>query len=57
MSRATRESLFAVAGFDLSLKKAGPMQPHIAIGYEFPIDQGARDQLHWAILAQLVFDF
>jgi hypothetical protein len=57
MSRATKESLFAVAGFDLSLNKSGNMQPHLALGYEFPIDQGARDQLHWAVLAQLVFDF
>jgi hypothetical protein len=57
MSSRTRESLFGVAGFDLSFKKVGPTTPHIAIGYEFPIDQGARDQLHWGILAQFVFDF
>jgi hypothetical protein len=57
MTSRAKESLFGVAGFDLSLQKTGKIQPHIAIGYEFPIDQGARDQLHWAILVQLEFDF
>jgi hypothetical protein len=57
MSSAARESLFGVAGFDLGFRRVGEMQPHVALGYEFPIDQGARDQLRWGISLQIVFDF
>jgi hypothetical protein len=52
-----RESLFAVTGFDLGFPNAGPAEPHLEIGYEFPLDQGARTQLHWGIIAELFVQF
>jgi len=50
-------TLFGVAGVDFQLQSLGQLDPHVEIGYEFPIDQGARDQLHWGVLARVVLDF
>jgi hypothetical protein len=51
------ESLFGVAGFQLSFKSIDEAQPQIEIGYQFPLDSGARSQLHWGILAQVFLGF
>lgn len=51
------DALFGVAGCDLALSQIKGLQPEVEIGYEFPIDQGARDQLHWGIVLQLFVQF
>ena len=52
-----QDALFGVAGFDIDFKSLGKLQPHIEIGYQFPIDQGARDQLRWGVITQVSFEF
>lgn len=52
-----QDALFGVAGVDLQLPSLGKIDPHIELGYEFPIDQGARDQLHWGVLARISLEF
>ena len=49
--------LSGTAGFRLNLESIGPAQPRLGIGYFFPIDQGARDELRWGIVTSLVFEF
>jgi hypothetical protein len=54
---AGHDSLMGDAGFRLNLKAIGPFQPRLGIVYVFPIDGGAREQLHWGIDTSLVFEF
>lgn len=49
--------LFGTAGFRVNLEPLGIAQPRIGVGYVFPIDQGARDQLRWGIIGSVVFEF
>lgn len=50
-------ALFGTAGFRVSFTALGPAQPRLGLGYVFPIDSGARDQLRWGIVTSLVFEF
>jgi hypothetical protein len=56
-SGAGQDSLFGVAGFAWEMKVSGDVQPAIEIGYQFPLDQGAGDQLDWAIVASFFLQF
>ena len=49
--------LFGVAGFNWQAKVIGELHPRVNLGYQFPLDQGARDQLHWGIVTEVFFDF
>jgi hypothetical protein len=49
--------LFGTAGLRLNLDSIGPAQPRLGIGYVFPIDQGARDEMRWGIITSVVFEF
>ena len=49
-------ALFGTAGFRINLNALGPVQPRLGIGYVFPIDQGARNELRWGIVTSLVFE-
>ncbi|MBV9272450.1 MAG: hypothetical protein JO333_01025 [Verrucomicrobia bacterium] len=40
-----------------NLKTIGSIQPRLGIGYVFPIDRGARQDLHWGIITSLVFEY
>lgn len=53
----TTESLFGVAGIDLNFHPIGDAQPTIELGYQFPLDQGARDQLQWGIVTEFLLEF
>jgi hypothetical protein len=35
----------------------GPVQPRLGLGYVFPINDGAREELHWGIFTSLVFEY
>ncbi len=50
-------SLIGNLGFRLNLKTIGSIQPRPGLGFVFPIDEGARADLHWGIVASLVFEF
>jgi len=54
---AGRNSLTGNAGFRLNLKAIGRVQPRLGAGYVFPIDQNAREDLHWGVITSLVFEY
>lgn len=45
------------AGFRANLKSIGPFQPRLGLGYVFPIDYGASQNVHWGIVTSLVFEY
>ena len=50
-------NLTGTAGLRFELKPIAHLQPTLGVAYVFPIDKGARDQLHWGIITSIVFDF
>ena len=56
-SQSGNDALFGVAGFDVNFTPIGPVQPILGLGYQFPIDNGARAALDWGIITQLSFEF
>ena len=40
-----------------NFKAIGTVQPRLGVGYVFPIDKGAKDDLRWGVYTSLVFDF
>lgn len=51
-----QDVLFGFSGFDFHFRSVGALDPHIEVGYQFPLDQGARDQLRWGIVTQLFLE-
>ena len=47
---------FATVGFRVNTESMGFFQPRIGVGYVFPIDDGAREQMRWGILFSVVFE-
>jgi hypothetical protein len=54
---AGHNSLIGNAGFRVDMNAIGPFQPRLGIGYVFPVDQGARQDIHWGIVTSLVFEY
>jgi hypothetical protein len=52
-----QNALFGTAGVRFNFASIGAAQPRIGIGYVFPIDQGAREELRWGVVTSLVFEF
>lgn len=52
-----QDALIGVAGIHWDLSDIGDAQPSFGIGYEFPMDEGAREQLRWGIISQFFVDF
>jgi hypothetical protein len=50
-------SLTGNAGCRMNLKTIGSVQPRPGVGFIFPIDSGARDDLHWGVITSLVFEY
>jgi hypothetical protein len=50
-------SLEGDAAVRVNLKTVGRIQPRLGIGYVFPIDNNARQDLHWGIVTSLVFEY
>ncbi len=50
-------SLLGNAGLRFNLKAVGRVQPRPGIGFVFPIDSGARVDIHWGVITSLVFQF
>jgi hypothetical protein len=51
-----QDTLFTVVGVNINFKSTGEFQPSIQFGVQLPLDQGARDQLQWGVLAEFLFD-
>jgi hypothetical protein len=41
----------------VNLKAIGRIQPRLGFGYFFPMNQGARQDVHSGIITSLVFEF
>jgi hypothetical protein len=52
-----RNSLTGNAGFRVNLKTIGAVQPRLGAGFVFPIDNGAREDMHWGVITSLVFEY
>ena len=50
-------SIIANAGFRINLKAIGRIQPRLGIGYVFPLNKAALDNLQSGIYTSLVFEF
>jgi hypothetical protein len=51
------DSLLGNLGFRLNLKTIGQVQPRLGLGFVFPIDQGAREDVHQGIVTSMVFEY
>jgi hypothetical protein len=52
-----QNSLVGNAGFRVNLKSWGVTQPRLGMGYVFPLNSTAREDLHWGVVSSLVFEF
>jgi hypothetical protein len=50
-------SLTGNAGFRFNLKPVRSVQPRLGAGFVFPIDNGAREDMHWGVITSLVFEY
>ena len=56
-SESGQNSLLGSIGFRAALKPFGDVQPSLGLGYVFPIDSGARAEVHWGIATSLTLEF
>jgi hypothetical protein len=58
LAGASRQtSLTGNAAIRVNLKSIGPIQPRLGVGYVFPMNNVARQDLHWGIITSLVFEY
>ena len=50
-------SLTGNAGFRVNLETIGWVQPRLGVGCVFPIDNGAREDMHWGVITSLIFEY
>jgi hypothetical protein len=53
----SHNSIIANAGFRVNLKAIGDLQPRIGVGYVFPMNEVAREDIHHGLYTSLVFEF
>ena len=44
-------------GFRVNLNTIGAVQPRLGMGYVFPLNSTAREEMHWGVVTSLVFEF
>ncbi len=54
---AGQNSLIGDAGLRVNLKTIGRIQPRPGVVFVFPMDNNARQDAHWGMMASLVFEF
>jgi hypothetical protein len=52
-----RNNLLGDIALRANLKTIGRVQPRLGIGFIFPIDSGARDDVRWGVVTSLVFEY
>jgi hypothetical protein len=52
-----RTSTLGDVGFRANLKTLGSVQPRLGVAFVFPIDRGAREDVHWGVVTSLVFEY
>ena len=50
-------SLMGNAAVRFNMKTIGRVQPRLGVGYIFPIDNGAREDMHCGVITSLVFEY
>lgn len=53
----SHNSIIGNVGFRVNLKAIGPLQPRLGVGYVFPMNEVAREDIHHGIYTSLVFEF
>lgn len=56
-SEAGSNSLLGTAAFRFNLRSIEAVQPRLGLGYVFPLDKEAQDDLRWGVYTSLVFEF
>ncbi|MGD0814249.1 MAG: hypothetical protein ABSA83_11645 [Verrucomicrobiota bacterium] len=54
---AGQNSLLGDIGFRVKFKPVGEVQANWGVAWVFPIDNGARAELHWGVITSLIFEF
>ncbi len=54
---AGHNALLGNAAIRANLRSLGTFQPRLGVGYVFPMDAGAREDLRWGIYTSLVFEY
>jgi hypothetical protein len=52
-----KNNILGGVGFRAIFKPVGEIQPSLGLSYVFPLDEGARDEVHWGIATSLIFEF
>jgi hypothetical protein len=52
-----RSSVIGLAGFRVDLNTIGRVQPRLGLGFIFPLNSNARNDVHWGIATSLVFEY
>ncbi len=50
-------SLIGDLGVRVNTKPIGGIQPRLGVAFVFPVDRGARDDVHWGVVTSLVFEY
>jgi hypothetical protein len=52
-----QDALSGIAGVNLDFPAIGAARPALSFGWQFPIDQGARDHFRWGIATEIFLEF
>jgi hypothetical protein len=52
-----QNSLIGDLGVRVNTKPIGGIQPRLGVAFVFPVDRGARDDVHWGVVTSLVFEY
>ena len=52
-----QNSVLGDAGIRLNLKPIAGLEPHIGLGYVFPMNNIARQEVHWGLIASFIVEF
>jgi hypothetical protein len=50
-------NLTADIGFRANLKTIGRIQPRLGVAFVFPLNETARNDVHWGVVTSLVFEY
>lgn len=56
-SEAGQNSMLGSIGLRLDFQNIGESQPSLGLGFVFPMTNAARDEVHWGIVSNFIFEF
>jgi hypothetical protein len=57
LDEAGQNSVLGDVGFRTQFSPIGEVQPGFGLAWVFPVDSGARQELHWGFIVSVIFDF